>query len=146
MKKHNAVNASMMDELEATYGLFARDECVQAVVVTGAVRSFCVGMDLTGGPQGLMQIKEDEVAMEQWKDVGGVIALATSNCIKPTIVPVNGSAAGFGLTSILSGHDSRRLERRQSQHALFQARADDGVPQCLLPPQADSHMAMTGHV
>ncbi|TDZ20216.1 Enoyl-CoA hydratase AFT3-1 [Colletotrichum orbiculare MAFF 240422] len=45
---------------------------------------------------------EDEVAMEQWKDVGGVIALATSNCIKPTIVPVNGSAAGFGLTSILS--------------------------------------------
>ncbi|KAF4930711.1 Enoyl-CoA hydratase AFT3-1 [Colletotrichum viniferum] len=40
--------------------------------------------------------------MKEWKDPGGRVALAISNCIKPTIVAVNGAAAGFGLTSILS--------------------------------------------
>ncbi|KAF9880151.1 enoyl-CoA hydratase/isomerase [Colletotrichum karsti] len=101
-KRHNAVNENILIELESAFKLFNIDQRVRAIVLTGAGKSFCVGMDLSGGPAGLMKIKENEKTMKEWKDPGGRVALAISDCIKPTIVAVNGAAAGFGLTSILS--------------------------------------------
>ncbi|KAI8270248.1 Enoyl-CoA hydratase AFT3-1 [Colletotrichum sp. SAR11_239] len=101
-KRHNAVNENILTELESAFNLFNRDTRVRAIVLTGAGKSFCVGMDLSGGPEGLLKIKQNEKTMKEWKDPGGRVALAISNCIKPTIVAVNGAAAGFGLTSILS--------------------------------------------
>ncbi|KAL0944914.1 uncharacterized protein CTRU02_202801 [Colletotrichum truncatum] len=101
-QKHNAVNQNILNELESAYDILNRDERVRAIVLTGAGKSYCVGMDLSDGPKGLMKIKQNEETMKHWKDPGGRVALAMSNCIKPTIVAVNGAAAGFGLTSMMS--------------------------------------------
>ncbi|KFY23007.1 hypothetical protein V491_02670 [Pseudogymnoascus sp. VKM F-3775] len=39
--------------------------------------------------------------MNEFRDQGGRVALAISNCTKPTIVALNGPAAGFGFTVTL---------------------------------------------
>ncbi|KAK1723650.1 hypothetical protein CaCOL14_007197 [Colletotrichum acutatum] len=101
-ERHNAVNGNILEELVSVFNIIDRDDRVRAVVLTGAGKSFCAGMDLSEGPGGLMKIKQSPDATNQWKDPGGRVALAISGCSKPTIVAVNGGAAGFGATSILS--------------------------------------------
>ncbi|KAK1673516.1 ClpP/crotonase-like domain-containing protein [Colletotrichum godetiae] len=101
-QRHNAVNGNILEALISVFNVIDNDDRVRAVVLTGAGKSFCAGMDLSEGPEGLMKIKQNPDAMNQWKDTGGRAALAISRCSKPTIVAVNGGAAGFGATSILS--------------------------------------------
>ncbi|KAF6828427.1 hypothetical protein CPLU01_08510 [Colletotrichum plurivorum] len=101
-QKHNAVNENILVELESIYNLLDRDERVRTIVLTGAGKSFCSGMDLSGGPQALAAFKQNQKSAEEWRDPGGRVSMAISNCVKPTIVAVNGAAAGVGLTSILS--------------------------------------------
>ncbi|CRK17093.1 hypothetical protein BN1723_011224 [Verticillium longisporum] len=91
--RHNAVTENLLDELEAAYDLANRDERVRAIVLTGSGQSFCSGADLQ--------------AMDEYRDQeaipisGGRLALAMTNCTKPTIVALNGPAAGFGATITL---------------------------------------------
>ncbi|KAK1445618.1 hypothetical protein CMEL01_09861 [Colletotrichum melonis] len=101
-ERHNTVNGNILEELVSVFNIIDGDDRVRVVVLTGAGKSFCAGMDLSEGPGGLMKIKQNPDAMNQWKDPGGRVALAISECSKPTIVAVNGGAAGFGATSILS--------------------------------------------
>src|SRR6185295_16236786 len=44
----NAFTVTMADELEAAYDRASKDDDVRAIVVTGAGRGFCAGMDLSG--------------------------------------------------------------------------------------------------
>ncbi|EEY20361.1 enoyl-CoA hydratase/isomerase family protein [Verticillium alfalfae VaMs.102] len=99
--RHNAVTENLLDELEAAYDLVNRDERVRAIVLTGSGQSFCSGADLQVGFSSLMAHKESEEAMDKYRDQGGRLALAMTNCTKPTIVALNGPAAGFGATITL---------------------------------------------
>ncbi|OTB08306.1 hypothetical protein M426DRAFT_52302 [Hypoxylon sp. CI-4A] len=100
-EKHNAVTGTMLEEMEAAYELFNKDERVRAIVLTGAGKTFCAGADLQIGFGGLMKSKQDEASMSSFRDIGGRIALTIARCIKPTIVAINGSAVGIGFTMTL---------------------------------------------
>lgn len=93
----NAVNPVLADELPAALADAAADDAVRVVVITGAGRGFCAGLDL-GEPvalgQGTLQTRIDPYYwVGKW--VHGV-----TRCEKPVIAAVNGAAAGagFGLT------------------------------------------------
>ncbi|KAF5563526.1 enoyl hydratase isomerase family [Fusarium napiforme] len=96
--KHNAVTENLLTELETAYRRIDQDERVRAVVLTGTGKAFCAGADLQVGFSGLMAHKESQVSIDRYRDQGGKVALAIANCTKPTIVAINGPAAGFGFT------------------------------------------------
>ncbi|CAJ0538640.1 Ff.00g066530.m01.CDS01 [Fusarium sp. VM40] len=100
-EKHNAVTENLLTELEIAYQVINQDERVRAVVLTGTGKAFCAGADLQVGFTPLMAHKESEDSISKYRDQGGRVALAMANCTKPTIVAVNGPAAGFGFTITL---------------------------------------------
>uniref|UniRef100_L2FHX4 Enoyl-hydratase isomerase family protein n=1 Tax=Colletotrichum fructicola (strain Nara gc5) TaxID=1213859 RepID=L2FHX4_COLFN len=106
-------------KLESAFNLFDRDTRVRAIVLTGAGKSFCVGMDLSGGPEGLLKIKQNEKTMKEWKDPGGRVALAISNCIKPTIVAVNATIRVACKDAKLSMPFARRGFTMESVSAFY---------------------------
>lgn len=112
--KLNAFTVQMCEELVHAYGRASTDDAVRAIVVTGAGRAFCAGMDLaTGGNVfGLDESQsptmadmrdrlDDPAILNGVRDTGGRVALAMVDCLKPIIGAVNGVAVGIGSTMLL---------------------------------------------
>ncbi|KAB8223921.1 ClpP/crotonase-like domain-containing protein [Aspergillus novoparasiticus] len=98
----NAVTAQMIEEIIAAYQHFDTDDRVKAVVVTGSGPAFCAGADLQVGFSTLIDdLRKDPSKIESHRDGGGRVALAIHNCSKPTVMAINGPAAGFGITLTL---------------------------------------------
>jgi enoyl-CoA hydratase/carnithine racemase len=87
------------------------DDTVAAVVVTGAGRAFCAGMDLSAagnvfgldetqqpGVADLVERFEDPEIVNGVRDTGGRVTLAIYDCVKPVIAAINGPAVGIGAT------------------------------------------------
>lgn len=98
----NSVTTQMVHELIEVFGETDTDPDVRVVVVTGRGRAFCAGADLSGGSSALDAQERgwgDDV--EDYRDTGGLIALAAFRSTKPIIGAVNGVAAGLGATMLL---------------------------------------------
>ena len=110
----NSFTVEMADELERTFREVNDDDSVRAVIVTGAGRAFCAGMDLTapGNVFGLdesmspsladMQRLDDPALIAGVRDTGGRVTLAIHDCRKPVIAAINGPAVGIGATMTLA--------------------------------------------
>ena len=112
----NAFTVTMAGELVAAFQRASTDDAVRAVVVNGAGRAFCAGMDLGGEGQanvfGLNEslrptmrdlderFDEPEV-VNGLRDTGGRVTLAIYDCLKPVIAAINGVAVGVGATMTL---------------------------------------------
>jgi enoyl-CoA hydratase/carnithine racemase len=107
----NAFTVEMAQELVHAFDRASADDKVRAIVVTGAGRAFCAGMDLTVGGNvfGLneqlrpsMQDLEDGFnepdIVNGVRDTGGQVTLAIYRCTKPVIAAINGAAVGIGAT------------------------------------------------
>jgi enoyl-CoA hydratase/carnithine racemase len=107
----NSFTVEMANELVAAFNKASDDDTVRAIVVTGAGRAFCAGMDLTvpGNVFGLnedmhptlddMENKMDDPAIfDGVRDTGGRVALSIFDCKKPVIAAINGAAVGIGAT------------------------------------------------
>lgn len=107
----NAFTVEMADELIDAFNKASDDDDIRAIVVTGAGRAFCAGMDLSeaGNVFGLnedlkptlsdMNDRIDEpVIVEGVRDTGGMVNLAIYDCKKPIIAAINGAAVGIGAT------------------------------------------------
>lgn len=109
----NSFTVEMAQELVAAFEKASDDDSVRAVVVTGAGRAFCAGMDLTveGNVFGLNEdiqpslqdlegkFNDKEYLDGVW-DTGGRVSLSIYNCKKPVIAAINGAAVGIGATMI----------------------------------------------
>ena len=111
----NAFTVEMAHELIAAFERASEDDGVGAVVVTGAGRAFCAGMDLSadGNVFGLDESQtptmadmhdrlDDPVIRDGVRDTGGRVTLAIFNCKKPVIAAINGAAVGIGATMTLA--------------------------------------------
>jgi 2-(1,2-epoxy-1,2-dihydrophenyl)acetyl-CoA isomerase len=97
----NALNVELRESLIRTCDALRVDDSVWAVVLTGAGRGFCAGVDLRGASD------ESEAASRQERlDVlGWVGRLSTAvyrTLDKPIIAAVNGVAAGAGMSLALA--------------------------------------------
>lgn len=110
----NAFTVQMAEELIDAYTRASDDDAVGAVVVTGAGRAFCAGMDLSVGGNvfGLDETLDPSLAelQQRWdepeivqrvRDTGGRVSLAVFECKKPVIAAINGAAVGIGATMTL---------------------------------------------
>ena len=110
----NAFTVEMANELVDAYQRASDDDAVGAIVVTGAGKAFCAGMDLSigGNVFGLDESMDPSLAEQdaRWddpaivngvRDTGGRVSLAVYDCKKPVIAAINGAAVGIGATMTL---------------------------------------------
>jgi 2-(1,2-epoxy-1,2-dihydrophenyl)acetyl-CoA isomerase len=99
--KLNAYTTEMGDEVSATIRAWRDDPAVRAVILTGAGRGFCAGVDLehlrahragSNASQGPRLGEEDFLKK---------LPLEMAEYPKPLIAAVNGAAIGVGVTMIL---------------------------------------------
>jgi enoyl-CoA hydratase len=123
----NAMTAELCDALHEALGAIGRDRSCRAVVLTGAGRGFCAGLDLRGYGAAPENDGSDEprdrLANQQHMST---LILALRTLPQPVIAAVNGPAAGFGLALSL-GCDIRYA----AQSAVFRAAfINIGVSNC----------------
>lgn len=111
----NAFTVDMANELEHAFNRASLDDAVNVILVTGAGRAFCAGMDLSveGNVFGLNEALSPSLAdmHEQLgnedihdgvRDTGGRVTLAIHACRKPVVGAINGAAVGIGATMTLA--------------------------------------------
>ncbi|KAA1421087.1 crotonase/enoyl-CoA hydratase family protein [Nocardioides humilatus] len=111
----NAFDLTMAGELEQVFLTDARDDAVRAVVVTGAGRAFCAGMDLSAEgnvfgldetlaptPEEFRAAYDEAPYADGIRDTGGKVTLAIHALPKPVIAAINGPAVGIGATMTLA--------------------------------------------
>lgn len=101
-KQLNAINEEMRDELVRTLTLLGGDATVHAVVLTGAGRGFCSGIDMRNfGPD---MLDADAPAHDRLRFQESMAALpeAIRALPQPVIAAVNGPCVGAGLALVLA--------------------------------------------
>lgn len=111
----NAFTVQMGEELIQAFDAASENDAVRAIVVTGAGRAFCAGMDLRGegnvfgldeslnpSMQQLQEQLDTPAMLDGVRDKGGLLTLAIYRCKKPVIAAINGPAVGVGATMTLA--------------------------------------------
>lgn len=99
-ERMNAISGPMLAQLSELLLKANADPDVRVVVLTGAGRAFCVGLDLVDATQGSgIGSQTDRVSVDlDLRNTPPTILFAMD---KPTICALNGSAAGYGLDTAL---------------------------------------------
>jgi enoyl-CoA hydratase len=123
----NAMNAELCSALHEELDRVAADRSCRAVVLTGAGRAFCVGLDLSGygaapGNDGTDPARDMLANQEHMSR----LILKLRHTPQPVIAAVNGAAAGFGLALAL-GSDIRYAAPEAVFRAVF---LNVGVSNC----------------
>ena len=95
----NALTTAMLRDLIGALASLREDNAVRALVLTGAGRGFCAGMDLTDPLTGLDAPREARAALTRrnMDELTNAVIRAITGFGKPTIAAVNGVAAGGGV-------------------------------------------------
>ncbi len=98
----NALNTALAESIQEAIAGASVDDAVRVIVLTGAGRGFCAGLDLSDGVAGAGlegQSRHTRLDMLGWI---GRQALTLTTCDKPIIAAINGAAAGAGLSLALA--------------------------------------------
>jgi enoyl-CoA hydratase/carnithine racemase len=93
----NAISGPMLDQLAARLVEADRDRDVRVVVVTGAGRGFCAGLDLVDASSGTGIGSQDGPKFPPTLDLRDAPPTVLHAMDKPTICALNGGAAGYGM-------------------------------------------------
>ena len=108
----NALTNTMLDELKHAFAVAEQDPAVVGIVLTGAGRGFCAGMDmnsLSAQSKGDSSVGEKRRVLDADpgdKSMGDNFKVAFTYIMsirKPVIVGVNGACAGLGMSIALLG-------------------------------------------
>jgi enoyl-CoA hydratase/carnithine racemase len=108
-ERMNTISATMLDELSARLLDADRDREVRCIVLTGAGRAFCAGLDMsaqTNAPKGTLGGLGSLDASPGEFDIRNAPPIVLHNLDTPTVCALNGGAAGYGL-DIALGCDMR---------------------------------------
>lgn len=107
----NAITTGMLDSLSEALKDCDRDPSVRVVVLTGAGKGFCAGLDLkdAAAGQGIGSAGGAAAAVQRF-DLRNAPPTVLHDLDKPTICALNGAAAGYGMDLAL-GCDIRIAAR-----------------------------------
>ncbi len=99
----NAMNGELIDELHAALDDVSADRDCRVVVLTGAGRAFCAGLDLrdSSAAQGSEERGRVQAGLE-WQQRIATLVPKLRGLRQPVIAAVNGAAAGGGLALALA--------------------------------------------
>ncbi|MEU2005082.1 enoyl-CoA hydratase/isomerase family protein [Rhodococcus sp. NPDC019627] len=116
----NAMNSELIEALHGVLAAVRHDSTVRAVVLTGAGRAFCAGVDLHGyddPPGAVDDLGRIQSSMLVQQHIASLVD-AFRSVRAPIIAAVNGAAAGGGLALALMS-DVRILADDASLHPAF---------------------------
>ena len=112
----NALNPQLVSELREVFQSLYFDRTVRVVVLEGAGRAFCAGLDLkeTAGGQGKRSIEQ---GLDSQRSIAEIY-VAMRRCPQPIISLVQGAASGGGFALALAS-DIRILSEDARMNAAF---------------------------
>lgn len=120
-EQRNTISQAMLNGLSEHLLAADADEDVRAIVITGAGKFFCAGLDLTGGDIGPGSGEAKKKRVHPTLDLRNTPPTVLHNVNTPTIAALNGSAAGYGMDLAL-GCDIRIMADNAKLAAAFTAR------------------------
>ena len=104
-ERMNTISHPMLVALSEALLEAGRDSAVRAIVITGAGRAFCAGLDL-GDAASADGVKKGGFALAPTLDLRDFPPVVLHQLDKPVVCAINGGAAGFGIDLAL-GADVR---------------------------------------
>ena len=118
-ERMNAISGPMLAKLSQDLLKANADPKVRVVLLTGAGRAFCVGLDLVDATQGSgIGSTSQASSVSVNLDLRNTPPTILFNLDKPTICALNGAAAGYGLDTAL-GCDIRIMGESSKLAAAF---------------------------
>ena len=101
-KQLNAINDVMRRELTEALASVADDASVNAVVLTGAARGFCSGIDMRNFGPGVPDARDPAIDRLRFQEAMAALPQAIWNLPQPVVAAVNGPCVGGGLALCLA--------------------------------------------
>jgi enoyl-CoA hydratase len=98
----NAINEAMQSELGQALADLAADHSVHAVVLTGAGRGFCAGIDVRHFGPGMLEATAPALDRMRFQEKMAALAEAIHALPQPVIAAVNGPCVGAGFALCLA--------------------------------------------
>jgi enoyl-CoA hydratase len=98
----NAINEVMRDELTATLAALGADRDVHAVVLTGAGRGFCSGLDVRNFSPHTVLASDPAIDRLRFQEAMAALPQAIRDLPQPVVAAVNGPCVGAGFAMCLA--------------------------------------------
>jgi enoyl-CoA hydratase len=101
-KQLNAINEVMRDELTETFAAIATDTSVNVVVLAGAGRGFCSGIDVRDFAPVMLEASDPAIDRLRFQEAMAALPQAIWDLPQPVIAAVNGPCVGAGFALCLA--------------------------------------------
>jgi enoyl-CoA hydratase/carnithine racemase len=98
----NAINAVMRDELIQTFSAIGADSSVGVMVLAGAGRGFCSGLDVRNFASDMVEASDPAIDRLRFQEAMAALPQAIRNMPQPVVAAVNGPCVGAGLAMCLA--------------------------------------------
>jgi enoyl-CoA hydratase/carnithine racemase len=98
----NALNEALVGELQQAFGTLATEHDVRVVILTGAGRGFCSGIDVRDFGPSMLGASDPAIDRMRFQEMMAGLPKAVRALPQPVIAAVNGPAVGAGLALCLA--------------------------------------------